>query len=246
MQTHVVALSGGKDSTALALRLRELHPETDYTYVCTPTGDEYPEMFAHWRKLGDMLGKPLLPIMAHTGLNGIIAEQRTLPNFRRRFCTRILKIEPYRRWLAERAKLGPVFSYVGLRADEEGRAGGAYSDIDGVEMRFPLREWGWREADVWAYLDGIGADIPVRTDCRRCYHQRLIEWWRLWKEDPETWAEAEGQEAAIGATFRTPGRDTWPSSLAGLRAEFEAGRIPKTNKPMRGQRDAGACRVCTL
>lgn len=36
---HVVALSGGKDSTALALRLAETEPR-DYTYVCTPTGDE--------------------------------------------------------------------------------------------------------------------------------------------------------------------------------------------------------------
>ena len=48
---HIVALSGGKDSTALALRLAELEPR-EYVYVCTPTGDELPEMFAHWRKLG--------------------------------------------------------------------------------------------------------------------------------------------------------------------------------------------------
>lgn len=34
---HVVALSGGKDSTAMALRLAEVEPR-EYTYVCTPTG----------------------------------------------------------------------------------------------------------------------------------------------------------------------------------------------------------------
>jgi predicted PP-loop superfamily ATPase len=34
---HVVAISGGKDSTALALRLRELNPDVDYTYVCKQT-----------------------------------------------------------------------------------------------------------------------------------------------------------------------------------------------------------------
>ena len=96
---HVVALSGGKDSTALALRLAEVEPR-DYTYVCTPTGDELPEMFAHWRKLGELLGSRIVPVMAHTGLNGVIREQKMLPNFRARFCTRILKIEPYRKWLA--------------------------------------------------------------------------------------------------------------------------------------------------
>ena len=59
---HVVALSGGKDSAAMALRLAELEPR-DYTYVCTPTGDELPEMFQHWRGLAERLGKPLVPVM---------------------------------------------------------------------------------------------------------------------------------------------------------------------------------------
>ena len=49
---HVVALSGGKDSTALALRLAEIEPR-EYIYVCTPTGNEPPEMFAHW-KFGEL------------------------------------------------------------------------------------------------------------------------------------------------------------------------------------------------
>ena len=44
---HVVALSGGHDSTALALLLNEREPRP-YNYVCTPTGDELPEMFEHW------------------------------------------------------------------------------------------------------------------------------------------------------------------------------------------------------
>ncbi len=54
---HIVALSGGKDSTAMALRLAEIEPR-DYAYVITPTGNELPEMIAHWRKLMDLLGKP--------------------------------------------------------------------------------------------------------------------------------------------------------------------------------------------
>lgn len=240
---HVVACSGGKDSTALALWLKENEPR-DYTYVCTPTGDELPEMFEHWRKLGDLLGKPILPIMAHKGLNGIIEEQGALPNNRMRFCTRILKIEPYRRWLAEHT---PATSYVGLRADEEGRAGGAYGDIPGIVMRFPLREIGWGVAEVWAYLEQRGIKIPERTDCARCYHQRLGEWWRLWREFPEIYAEAEAQEAKHGHTFRNPQRDHWPAALADLRKEFEAGRVPPGTKLQADLfRGVGECRVCTL
>lgn len=40
----------------MALRLRELNPDVDYVYVCTPTGNELPEMWEHWRKLGQLLG----------------------------------------------------------------------------------------------------------------------------------------------------------------------------------------------
>lgn len=241
---HVVALSGGKDSTALALRLAEVEPR-DYVYVCTPTGNELPEMFEHWRHVGELLGRPLTPIMHRTGLHGVAREQNMLPNFRARFCTRILKIEPYRAWLHLNT---PCVSYVGLRADEEGRAGGAYSDIAGVEMRFPLREWAWKKDDVLAYLKERGVTIPRRTDCAICYHQRIGEWWDLWKNYPQEWADGEALEAEIGGTMRTPGRDTWPVSMAGLRVAFESGRVPKEilKREEDPNREVGGCRVCTL
>jgi hypothetical protein len=43
---HVIGLSGGKDSTALALRLVELHPEIDFEFIGNWTGNELPEMIA--------------------------------------------------------------------------------------------------------------------------------------------------------------------------------------------------------
>ncbi len=54
MTQHVVALSGGKDSTAMALALAEKEPR-DYLYVITPTGNELPEMYVHWKKISDLL-----------------------------------------------------------------------------------------------------------------------------------------------------------------------------------------------
>ena len=243
MEKHVVALSGGKDSTCLALMLAEREPR-DYLFLCTPTGNEPDAMFAHWRKLGDLLGSPVVPIMHPGGLRGVINEQQMIPNFRARFCTRILKIEPYRAFLALN---GPITSYVGLRADEEGRAGGAYGDIPGVTMRFPLREWGIKEADVWAFLDDRGVAIPRRTDCKWCYHQRIGEWYLFWSEDIDGWMAGEVIEEERGATFRSPGRDTWPVSMRGLREAFEGGRIPKSvQRELNPVRESGACRVCTL
>lgn len=244
---HVVALSGGDDSSLLSVLLKEREPRP-YVYLCTPTGNELPEMFAHWQKLGELLGSPVRPIMHRTGLKGIIREQRMLPNFRARFCTRIAKILPYRAFLIEQAKIGPVVSYVGLRADEPGRAGGAYDDIPGVTMRFPLREWDYTDPMVLAELAQRQIEIPHRTDCAVCYHQRIGEWYLLWVRHPEFFDEGIELEDEFDATFRTPGRDSWPSSLRELKAEFAAGRVPITslNRMNRERMEGGGCRVCSL
>lgn len=233
---HVVAISGGKDSTALALRLAEVEPR-DYEFVCTPTGDELPDMVAHWEKLEGLLGKPITRITAGKTLNDLIQIQNALPNFRMRWCTRMLKIEPVLNWIRQQGE--PVTMYVGLRADEESREG-IYSDE--VTSVYPFREWGWGLAEVMDYLEGRGITIPKRTDCARCYHQRLGEWRDLWQNYPALYAEAEAQEAKTGKTFRSPGRDTWPTALKDLRKDFESGRQLRGYTP----KNEDVCRVCSL
>jgi 3'-phosphoadenosine 5'-phosphosulfate sulfotransferase (PAPS reductase)/FAD synthetase len=239
---HVIALSGGKDSTAMALLLSEREPR-DYTYVCTPTGDELPEWFVHMRRLAEILGKPVVPVMGGT-LKGLVEHWNALPNWRQRWCTRKLKIEPFAAWMMQQPK--PLVSYVGLRADEPERDGGDYAAVPDVEMRFPLREWGMTEDDVYAYLDQHGISIPERTDCARCFYQTLGEWWRLWKDHPEIYADAEAQEIAVGHTWRSPGRDDWPTSLADLRAHFELGHVPRGNPGQKDMFRGMQCRVCRL
>lgn len=233
--THVVGVSGGKDSTALALRLAEVEPR-DYVYLITPTGDELPEMVAHWERLERLLGKPLTRVTNGT-LKGLIQEFGALPNHRQRWCTRMLKIQPTIAFLARHA---PAINYVGLRADEEERRG-IYGD---VPSRYPLREWGWGLTQVKDYLRERGVTIPERTDCARCYGQRLIEWKRLLTKHPAIYADAEVDEARTGHTFRSPQRDTWPAALKDLRAAFDSGRRVRGEQP--DEDGENACRVCSL
>lgn len=242
---HIVGLSGGKDSTCLALALAEKEPRP-YNYVCTPTGDELPEMFDHWRNLGVILGAPLIPIMNGT-LNSIIEEEQCIPNFEKRFCTRLLKIQPYGRFIISAL---PVVSYVGLRADEDRDGithGGNFvpAGESRVEQRYPLQEWGWGIKEVSAYLNQRGVTIPDRTDCARCFFQKLGEWYNLWHNHPVIYADAEAQEKRFGHTFRSPSRDTWPASLLELRLRFEAGDIPERSLKMMETRK-GMCRACTI
>jgi hypothetical protein len=242
IQTHVIGLSGGKDSTALALRLAEIESR-DYVYLCTPTGDELPEMEQHWDELECLLGQPLLRLTAGYGLKECCTRRKALPSWRMRFCTGDLKIKPCQEWINQQD--GGVVLYVGLRADEEGREGGVYENC---EVRFPFRDWGWGIDEVTGYLRQRGVTIPARTDCARCFFQTLPEWWRLWKEYPDIYQDAVEQEQSFGHTFRSPSRDTWPASLEMLRARFERGDIPRgidLQKELFGF-SANKCRVCSL
>lgn len=217
MKKHVVGLSGGKDSTATALALNEFEPR-DYTYICTPTGHELPEMIAWWEFLEGLLGKPIVRITNHDRtLDDLVQIHNALPNHRQRWCTRQLKIEPTIAWIVRNS---PAVLYVGLRADEDEREG-IYSDL--VESDFPFKRWGWGIKDVYWYLDykGIKPLIPKRTDCYDCYAQRISEWRDLWGRTGRTYMRlrASGRTRRgirIGHHHVTLGqRDcvTWPKSL---------------------------------
>jgi len=229
-----VAFSGGKDSTALAYRLAELGEP--YTLLFTPTGNELPECIEHVHKTSEILGRELVLPPGPT-LDQLIQEFNALPNFRMRWCTRMIKIAPCTAYLS--ARPGSTLA-VGLRADEEERIG-TYGSI--AEYRYPLREWGWGLRNVQQYLDILGVRIPVRTDCALCYAQKTSEWYSLWLKHPEEYERGVQYEAATGHTFRT-NKDSWPRSLADLRSAFERGRVPRLSLKVLEDIEANACRVC--
>lgn len=286
---HIVALSGGKDSTACALLLRRLHPNREFTYISTPVGNEPPEVPAFLDYMEGRLQQPILrlgPRFAGSDVNGyrlatgedgladLIRRQKAIPNFRMRFCTRMLKIEPTLFYLAEQT---PCVQYVGLRADEPMRAGIAIEPkkfqnpllkakakdgaFDQVQQAYPLRHVGFELRHVLEEVKGV--PLPWRTDCMLCYHQRISDWHGSWERYPEQLAAGGDIETESGHTFRSPGRDTWPLPIVELTEEFEAGRVPKDVEKRKRQQANGnesqrfliqecnedmdsQCRVCTL
>lgn len=233
---HIVALSGGKDSTAMALWLAKNEPR-DYIYVCTPTGNELSPMKAHWRHLEDILGKPIITPEGPT-LEGLIQIQKALPNFRMRWCTRMIKLKPFELWIKKHT---PCTVYVGIRADESGdREGVDYDAMDGITRRFPIDELGWGIQDVFDFLAAEQVEIPERTDCAWCFYQTLYEWYLLWRDFPVDWALGEHYEFMTGHAFRSDQRDSQPASMHGLRLKFQSGYVPQDRRKKR----SAMCSVC--
>jgi hypothetical protein len=225
----------------MAIRLRELNPQTKYIYFCTPTGDELPEMEEHWCKLEQILDAPILRLKDpdNGDIYDLIDQQHMLPNWRARWCTRILKIELAQQFYAF---LKPAVIYIGLRADESDRKGNKLYD-EYVEQCFPMQEWGWGLEDVMGYLDEKKITIPRRTDCAMCFYQRLDEWYVLWRDYPDYYQRLVDIEARLGHTLLSPGKwKNWPHALKDLGATFEAGRVPLAIT----KGESGKCRACTL
>ena len=231
---HIVAISGGKDSTAMALRLAEIK-ENEYEYIFTPTGNELPELFEHLTRIQDILKTEIKNISPGCDLIGLSREMNAIPNWRMRFCTRILKIEPYQQYVRKNL---PICSYVGLRADEDGRAGLEWDNEPRYKSVYPLREWNWGISEVVGYLNRKKITIPRRTDCALCFFQSLYEWYLLDKEYPDLYQQGVDLEKEIGYTFRSETKDNWPGALDCLRKEFKSGRIPVQRKRKM------KCRIC--
>ena len=234
---HIVAISGGKDSVAMAIRLKEMYPHIKYEYVITPTGDELPEMVEHWKKLETILGE--LKRISNITIFDAIEREGMIPNFRARFCTRVLKIEPFIDFM-ESLPSNSVM-YVGLRSDEDGRLG-LVNKGSKFKVVYPMRDWGWTINDVLAYLKDRKIKIPKRTDCGCCFYQRLPEWRDLLFNHPERYNKYAELEKKMGHTFRSPGRDTWPASLEDLKKEILSGRKMKQTNP----RGIKKCRFCSM
>lgn len=171
MMTEVVAFSGGVDSTALALLMPGATP------VFTDTGAEFPHVYEHIEKFERVTGREVVRLVSrHGSLYDIIRDQKYLPNHGARFCTRQVKIEPMNKYLEAQR---PARLNIALRADEEGRTGNT-TEMDGLEIAYPLRVWGMVRSDVVRVCleHDLLPRYPVyaaRGGCMNCFYKRKSE-----------------------------------------------------------------------
>lgn len=196
-EKHIVSLSGGKDSTAMLLRMLEEGMPVDIILFCD-TGMEFPGLYHHLERLEAYIGRPITRLKAEQTFDYYFFDH--MPNRRNpelagrkgfswsgpcnRWCTAVLKTRIIDRYLKDLAENYTLIQYVGIASDEPKRI---------RNLKYPLVEWGMTEADCLAYCrergfdwDGL-YDIFHRVSCWCCPLQSFDEFRKLRKNFPELW-----------------------------------------------------------
>lgn len=239
VERHVLGISGGKDSAALAVWMRDKHPDLDIDYFFTDTGEELPEVYEFLGRLEGYLGKPIARLNPRRDFRFWLREyNHFLPSPQTRWCTRKLKLAPFEQWVKPWLAAGDkVFSYVAIRADEDYREGYSAKAAN-LFVRLPFREAGIDKPGVVDILESSGVGYPKyyewrsRSGCTFCFFQQKIEWVRLREQHPEDYEEAKELEKDAlehGSPFTwSKGESLWdmekPERIAEIKAEYEIRR----------------------
>lgn len=190
---HILSLSGGKDSAALAVFMKDKIPQMEYAFC--DTEKELPETYEYLSRLQAYLGKPIHRLNATRGFDHWLELYGNyLPSSQMRWCTKMLKIRPFEEFVGDDA----VISYIGIRADEDRE--GYISRKPNIRPVYPFKEAGIIEADVYRILDESGLGIPkyyewrTRSGCYFCFFQRKAEWVGLKERHPDLYELAKRYE----------------------------------------------------
>jgi hypothetical protein len=152
---HVLGISGGKDSAALAIYMKDRYPQLDLTYYFTDTGKELDETYQLIERLEVYLGKNVTKLESEeakkSGQDPFDYYYKVfrgyLPSSQARWCTNLMKIQPFEAFVG----VAPTLSYVGIRGDEDRE--GYISTKNNIQAIFPFRRNIWSDGVVRTVLD---------------------------------------------------------------------------------------------
>lgn len=198
---HVLGLSGGKDSSALAVYMADNYPDLEIEYFFTDTGEELEEVNDYLNDLEGYLGKTINRLDPKRNFKRYLDEYNNfLPSAQNRWCTVQLKLVPFEKWVEKEflSKGYTVFSYVAIRSDESYREG--LKSKKAIETILPFRENHIDKEGVFEILENAGLGLPKyyewrsRSGCTFCFFQRKIEWVGLLERHPEEFKKAQSLE----------------------------------------------------
>ncbi len=156
---HLLGISGGKDSAALAIYMRQRHPNLDIEYYTCDTGKELDETYQLIDNLEVFLGKKIIRLTATKNSpedpfdHFLKMYGGFLPSSNARWCTKVLKLAPFEEFIGD----DPVISYVGIRGDEDRE--GYISHKSNIQSIFPFRRNIWSEDVIAKVLSNSNLTI---------------------------------------------------------------------------------------
>lgn len=239
-ERHLLALSGGKDSAALAVYMREQYPHLPMEYIFIDSGCELPETYAYLDRLRAIMGIEIIRIGGASGkdrkdfLYWLKMKNNYLPSAQNRWCTEVLKLTPYSKWLKDNCSNVKVHSYVGLRADENTDRVGYVTTGERVVQHHPFVKDGLVYSDIRQILTDYGLGFPdyyhwrTRSGCFFCFFQSKSEWLGLYENHRNLYMKASSMEKhdpISGKQF------TWNEdiSLMDLLKQYISGERQKNN-----------------
>lgn len=191
---HILSLSGGKDSAALAIYMRDRVPEMEYIF--SDTKKELPETYEYLDRIASYLGKEVVRLNADVGFDHWYEMYGgMIPSNHRRWCTRALKLKPFEQYVGN----DEVINYVGLRAEEN--RSGYISHKSNITPVYPFKEDGLVLRDIEGILRDSGVGMPpytkwgrTRSGCYFCFYQQKIEWVKLKETYPDLYEKAKAYE----------------------------------------------------
>ena len=197
---HILGLSGGKDSAALAIHIKHNYPDIHekIEYFFSDTGAELDEVHEFLEILESYLGKEIVRIGSEKPFeHWLKVNNDYLPSPRQRWCTVKLKLQPFEQFVGD----DPVISYIGIRADEH--RDGYISSKPTIKAVFPFKEDELVRADIYQLLEET-VGVPKyyewrsRSGCFFCFFQRRDEWLGLKRRHPDLFEKAKEIEKKSG------------------------------------------------
>jgi len=204
-ELHIISISGGKDSAALAVYLKKKYPEREFKYIFFDTEEELQDTYDYLNKLESNLGIKVdrkFPEKSFKEL--LLAHNDYLPSPMERWCTRKMKLETFLSTMKEYEDY-TIYNYVGIRADENRE--GLIPTEKNIITVMPFKDDGITLDDVKRILHDEGIGLPAyydvvydpkydieyfrsRSGCYFCFFMRQIEWVWLYEKHPDEYQKA--------------------------------------------------------
>jgi len=171
---HLLGISGGKDSAALAIYMKKKYPELNIEYYNSDTKCELEETEQLVKNLDSYLGK-IVRLVAAEGSpeptpfdHFLKTSGGYLPSPQARWCTQKMKLAEFEKFVGDT----PSISYVGIRGDEDRE--GYVSTKPNIQAIFPFRRNIWSLDVINKVLSNSNIEV-VATSYREFAPESILE-----------------------------------------------------------------------